>query len=283
MARIKELTELYRRCRLSRSAAGLSYYLLLALFPMIVCISILFTQFRISESEILAFLEARLGADLETLFAFQWQNPDRLSSGTIFVIALTLLLSASAGAFRCLTQTADDIFAVAVPNPLGTELHSRRFGGSFHLLMGYVFAALLFFSVYISIFVMVLWQELTVFLSQMPWCFSGYLPALLSKVRFLVLFLLFFCICYLLQYCIQPKATSPRELLPGSVFCAVGLGAVTVYFSLFIRGSAEYSLIYGSLASLVLLLTWVYLCGNLVLLGVALNCIFIRYKNKNIL
>ena len=33
--------------------------------------------------------------------------------------------------------------------------------------------------------------------------------------------------------------------------------------------SSRYALVYGSLASLIILLVWLYLCGNILLLGAA--------------
>jgi len=40
-------------------------------------------------------------------------------------------------------------------------------------------------------------------------------------------------------------------------------------FSFFLGLSARYRLVYGSLAGVILLLVWLYLCGNLLLLGAA--------------
>ena len=264
----RTVVHLYNPCRLSRSAAGLSYYFLLALFPLIVCFSILLTQFQLNEGDILRLLESWIADDLDALAAFEWQNPDAVSSTLIFLVSLTLLLSASAGAFRCLAQTADDIHRAAMPNPV----HSHRFGGIFGTVFSYLFAVLLFFAIYLSVFVLVLWEELTAFASHFL-----VIPAfvtLLGKLRFLLLFLLFFLICYALQYILQPKNTAGCALLPGTLLCSVGMGIVTVYFSLFVRGSAKYSLVYGSLASMVLLLMWLFVCGNLVLIGVAVNTVF---------
>ena len=38
-------------------------------------------------------------------------------------------------------------------------------------------------------------------------------------------------------------------------------------FSWFIGMSSRYSLVYGSLASLIILLVWLYFCGNILLVG----------------
>ena len=62
----------------------------------------------------------------------------------------------------------------------------------------------------------------------------------------------------------------PRPpLLTGGILAAAALVAASAVFSWFIGLSSRYSLVYGSLASVVILLVWLYFCGNLLLLGVA--------------
>jgi membrane protein len=53
----------------------------------------------------------------------------------------------------------------------------------------------------------------------------------------------------------------------------VGASAV---FSWFIGLSSRYSLLYGSLASIIILLLWLYLCGTILLLG----AVFLRVWTK---
>ena len=48
---------------------------------------------------------------------------------------------------------------------------------------------------------------------------------------------------------------------------AAAIAAASVLFSWFIGMSSRYALVYGSLASLIILLVWLYLCGNILLLG----------------
>ena len=49
-------------------------------------------------------------------------------------------------------------------------------------------------------------------------------------------------------------------------------------FSFFIGMSSRYSLIYGSLASVIILLLWLFLCGNILILGGVFNKV--RYDRK---
>ncbi len=273
---IRRVMHTYRTCHLSRSAAALSYYLLLALFPMIVCISVLlYRRIPLSPSiggEAMAWL--RVG--LESIGGFSWENPEAIPSTVIFAAALTLLLSASAGAFRCLASSASEITELNAAPTLIRDSGARHFTGMLGLVIGYLFATVLFFAVYAAIFLLLLWDELTALIAHhIP---ANALTDLLSASRYLVLFLLFYALCFGLMRILPPhlrircrNADRRSPAAPGALFCTVGLITVTVWFALFIRGSARYSLVYGSLASMILFLTWIFVCGNVLLLGIAVN------------
>lgn len=282
---IRRIMRTYRSCHLSRSAAALSYYLLLALFPMIVCISVLLAE-RLPAMPALGLEAASwLHMALDSIGGFSWENPDGISSTVIFSAALTLLLSASAGAFRCLSSSAAEIADHNMPG-IDSCRRIRRASGMLGLVIGYLFATILFFAVYAAIFLLLLWEELTALISHhIP---ANALTDLLSASRYLVLFLLFYALCWGLMRILPPhlqvsksvrrsrtpNAANRRTTAPGALFCTVGLCAATVWFALFIRGSARYSLVYGSLASMILFLTWIFVCGNVLLLGIAVNAVF---------
>ena len=52
--------------------------------------------------------------------------------------------------------------------------------------------------------------------------------------------------------------------------------ACSVLFSWFIDMSSRYSLVYGSLASLIILLVWLYFCGNILVIGAVVGQVWIR-------
>ena len=69
--------------------------------------------------------------------------------------------------------------------------------------------------------------------------------------------------------------TRPRDdryrVLPGAAFATLGIVAMSAIFSRLIAPSARYSLVYGSLASLILLMFWLYLICQTIFVGAALN------------
>ncbi|MFR6185414.1 MAG: YhjD/YihY/BrkB family envelope integrity protein [Lawsonibacter sp.] len=65
----------------------------------------------------------------------------------------------------------------------------------------------------------------------------------------------------------SPSAGAPAPCTSPPLLSAAALVACSVLFSWFIGMSSRYSLVYGSLASLIILLVWLYFCGNILLLG----------------
>ena len=62
-----------------------------------------------------------------------------------------------------------------------------------------------------------------------------------------------------------------RVVVLASLLAALAIVAASALFSWFIGMSSRYALVYGSLASLIILLVWLYLCGNILLLGAVIG------------
>ena len=91
------------------------------------------------------------------------------------------------------------------------------------------------------------------------------------------LVLLFVLLAYRLA---APRGKPRPPILTGGFLAAVALAAASILFSWFIGMSSRYSLVYGSLASVIILLVWLYLCGNILILGNVFNCVW--YKRKKL-
>ena len=68
-----------------------------------------------------------------------------------------------------------------------------------------------------------------------------------------------------------PRAMPRRTLRFAALLTALAMAVCSGVFSWFIGMSSRYALVYGSLASLIILLVWLYLCGNILLLGAAVS------------
>ena len=72
-------------------------------------------------------------------------------------------------------------------------------------------------------------------------------------------------------YEVSKRSSDDYRSYPGAILSTVALVAMSSIFSLFIAASARYPLVYGSIASLILLMFWLYLSCQIIFLGAALN------------
>ena len=91
-------------------------------------------------------------------------------------------------------------------------------------------------------------------------------------LRYLVLFCAVLLLVLALYRAGTPPRAMPRRTLRfAALLTALAMAVCSGVFSWFIGMSSRYALVYGSLASLIILLVWLYLCGNILLLGAAVS------------
>ena len=62
-----------------------------------------------------------------------------------------------------------------------------------------------------------------------------------------------------------------RKIMPGSVFCAIGMLVVTMGYAGYTAHAVNNNLLYGSMASLAVLMFWFYFISWVMVLGILVN------------
>ena len=111
-----------------------------------------------------------------------------------------------------------------------------------------------------------------------------------SWSRYFLLFVVFLLFILAVLTMAAPRGTPRFPILLSGLVSALALVVSSAVFSWFIELSSRYSLVYGSLMSLIVLLVWLYLCGQILFLGVVFTSVwyqnwrgarrFIRYFNR---
>ena len=233
--------EIYLRRRVSRASAALAYFLMLSVFPMLICLYEMLGSLFPTAEDITALIGGVLPEGmLQTIYDYIGYISTNSSRAMLWG-ALIAMATSSAAAFRTLHGMIGEIMGKA------------RFTGLFSLAFSFAFSLLFLAAVYFAVIVMITgtWFIRTVgsyirfinFGESWRW------------LRFLMLFCLLMVIIYALYRLTQPKESS-AGIVPGAVFASATLVAVSIVFSYFIGMSARYPLVYGSLASVIILLLW---------------------------
>jgi len=80
--------------------------------------------------------------------------------------------------------------------------------------------------------------------------------------------LVFSVIAFTALYCVVPsRVRSPRDIWPGAVVAALVFEVAKLGFSIYIENFTHYDLVMGSLGAVAVFLLWIYLSANIMLFG----------------
>ena len=260
------VADTYSRLGVARAAAALAYFLILTLFPLLMCVNFFIGLLPLSPEEVFSALDSILPRESLSLILdyldYVSAIPQSQSTPLLLACLFTIGLSASAG-LRTLLQTMDELYQV------------RRINSLHRLVLSVALSLLFLLTIYLSIVVIFTGDWFFRLLeSRLPQALLDLIPLVtLSQLwgwlRYLLLFLLVL-VLVLAVYRLGtplPFRRHTRTLYLTALLSAAALVACSVLFSWFIGMSSRYSLVYGSLASLIILLVWLYFCGNILLLG----------------
>ena len=250
------IIETYLRKRVSRAAAALAYFLMLSVFPMLICLYEMLGSMFPALEDIVLLVDGILPEGMQETILDYIGYISRNNSDAMLWGAVIAMVTSSAAAFRTMHTM------------IGEIMGRLRFKGLFSLVFSFAFSLLFPMGVYFAVIVMITgnWfiraagKYITFINIAESW---GWL-------RFLVLFCLLMLIIYALYRLTLPRG-SRVSIVPGSVFSSATLVGISMVFSYFIGMSARYPLVYGSLASVIILLLWLYVCGNVLFIGAIIN------------
>lgn len=82
-------------------------------------------------------------------------------------------------------------------------------------------------------------------------------------------------------YILPTKKTPFRDVIPGSVFSALGFLVVTYVYALYTSRAANYDILYGSLSNMVALMFWFWFLAWVMCLGITFNRVWWATRRNN--
>jgi membrane protein len=101
-------------------------------------------------------------------------------------------------------------------------------------------------------------------------------------LRFPVIALIGFSALFALYALAQDGAIHPRDIWPGTLAALVGWLSVSWLYTLYVNRIARYSLLYGSLGTMMVLLIWLNLSAMALILGAELNGTLISLRKERL-
>ncbi len=272
---VHELVTIFFEKKVSRTAAQLSYYLVLTLFPLLICVTAMLGSLDAAHGELLADIKPLIPASTyESILDYLAYVSENFSP-TMLVVAVLVLVTASSAAFRAILTVMADI------------QDEHRYIGFWKGVFSVILSLGFLLTIYASCIIIITGEWFTGFIAR--YLDAGAVAAAWQWLRFVLLFAMLFVIIYGVYRLSAPRKKPVQQRVIGAAAAALALVAASVFFSWTISMSSRYPLIYGSLASLIILMIWLFICGNILIMGNALNVVinrrialrrYIRQRNK---
>lgn len=249
------LVKRYVQHGVAKSCAALTYYTLFSFFPFMVLISRVLGKLSLSDTFIIGDLSKIVpvevisiarqhfgaGASTQTLWA------------TIVWSAVTLYLFARN--IRVLLLSLEQAFGVVSDRP-----GIVRLAISVTLAIGNI------------VLIVALLLLITMSKSVMDWlstkiALSPVFIEVWNRGRFGFLAALVFLVLFSLYSAAVGRLVKWRQLLPGTVCATLAWAAISMGFSFYVSHMGRYSVIYGSLGAVIVLLLWLYLSVAIIIMG----------------
>ena len=251
---------------ISEHAAGCAYYTILAFIPLLLLILTLTKYFGIDEKIFIYILEGMIPGDLlnEAIISIIKEVQSK-SVGTITISAIFTLWSAGRG-FFALCKGLSAAYEVE------TENEYIRFK-----LRALISTIIFIIAILLSLVLLVFGNSINVFLKERFNIFSNIIDILLKGK--IIISIISLCLILTIVYKFIPKHEYKlKNQIPGAIFAAIACNVVSLFYSIYVQIFTGFSIMYGSLTSIVLAMLWIYACMYSILLGASINKLILDNK-----
>ena len=250
----------------ARDSAALTYYLLFALFPLLIFVSALLGILELDIDSITAVLTPLLPADVVGVVRSYLTYVAANQSRQLLWFSLVFSIWFPMRSTGCLMHSLRKAFGRSAPE---------------NILLGQL--RTLLFTIWM-IFVIGLTLALVVVGRRALYFLSGFLPlsetfiSVWGYLRFIILGLVMAISLGILYQLALGQRRPLREVLPGVGSSLAAWLLLSMAFSYYVENMARYAQLYGSIATIVVVLLWLYMSGQVLILGAELSASLIHRK-----
>lgn len=247
-----------------KSAAALAFYLLFALFPLLIFLSNLLGLLDLDVASITLILQQFLPQDVVGIIESYLSHVAQTSSRALLSFSLVFTIWFPMRAARGLMDSVRMAYRLGRPKrPLNYALRQL------------VYTVVLLIVIGLAILLSVLGKRTITFIGQILPAgielFSTRLLTLWQYLRFLPIGALMFAAIGSLYAVALDKRQGIKTIWPGILFALAAWMIISICFSFYVENFANYSVIYGALGAVIVLLMWLYITAFALILGAELN------------
>jgi membrane protein len=237
----------------------LAYHLVLSFFPFLIFLMTLIGHTSLNNTEILMALSSIMPSSTFDLISTTVSEVVTTRNSELMSFSLVFTIWAAASGFNAVIKGLNKAYGV----------HETR--GFIRVRFISILCTLgMALIIVIMIFLLVLGRTLwnyVAFKLGFSFTFINFL-GILRYCIFIATAIFIFTALY--RYTPSKRLTW-MEVLPGALFATLNLILVSLAFAFYVNNFSNYSVLYGSIGAIIILLTWLFLVAIIVILGGELN------------
>jgi len=247
-----------------KSAAALAYYLLFALFPLLIFASNLLGLLDLDVGAVTKTLSHFMPKDVVGLVENYLDYVSHTSSKTLLWFALVFSIWFPMRAVKGLMLDVRKAYHLSNPKKL-ISYEIRQ------LIYTVVFLIVIALTLFLSTMGENILSFIFEFFPKNAPKISGYLLNIWQYIRFIPAGILMFVALGTLYAMSMDEKQKFRTFLPGITLALFGWMIVSIGFSFYVENFASYSIIYGTLGTVIILMVWLYMTSLILIIGAELN------------
>jgi membrane protein len=256
---IKNIARKVNEDKIGAYAAETSFFITICIFPFIIFVFTILQYTPVSEETFLKLLLAIMPEQVAPLMISIVEEIYSRSSVALISITAIIALWISGKAFIGIIDGLNSIYGIRETR---NYIFRRIYAAVCTLLFVFVMVAMLLFLVFGKYIIQVTGDIFPIF---------TLLASELLKRKFLIMQCVLTLFFMLLYKFIPNRRCSMIIELPGALFASVGWQLFSYIYSLYIKLTPGFTATYGSLATIVFAMLWLYFCIYIVFFGAEIN------------
>lgn len=256
---LAEWLDCYFQHDVGKSAAALTYYLVFAMFPFLIFLSMLLGFLKLPLIPLTGQASNLLPEDIIMILNIGIVHITERRSSAVLAVGLIFTLWPPMRAVHSLMDSINHAY--------GGEKYPSLLR---YRLLTFLFTLCIILFIVVAMLILLIGEGVLGLISKF-WPLSLNFIALWGKLRFIPLGVMLYGILASLYYVAPNPRPAKRYVFPGAIAALVTWLIFSMGFAYYVDNLANYSVIYGSIGAIIVFLMWLYFSGVVILMGAEFN------------
>ena len=253
------MVQRYLRHNVGIQSAALAFYLLFMIFPFLIFISALLGLLRLDVAGILLALGEILPRGVVDLIEVYLTYVSRNPSPHLLVFGLVFSIYFPMRATNSLMRSVRTAYHLGPPR-----------GPARHVLKTLLYTVMLIVTIAAALALMTVGDRVLSY-AVVHFRLPGFVAEAWARLRFPAVAVLCYFALFFLSAMAQDGRQPWRNIWPGTLAALTAWMAVSWLYAFYVDNIANYSLLYGSIGTVIALMIWLYMSSVVLIMGAELN------------